>query len=98
MYTVTLTMQWQPGGIQLYEFLFTSSQGQQKRFYESMNAMGTGNFMVPAGTHTLTVSIVTRPTATTVLRVPNTGQAIYQNIVVPQPVSTNGRGTGCRFA
>jgi len=44
------------------------------------------------------VSIVTRPTATTVLRVPNTGQAIYQNIVVPQPVSTQGRGTGCRFA
>jgi len=97
MHTVRLTLKFLGFGTDSYEFLFTNAQGQQTRFYEMVSSMGTGTFPVAAGTHKLTVRIVGRPEANTVVPKSHTGMAIYENIIVPQPISTQGRGTGCAF-
>jgi len=47
----------------------------------------TENIPLPAGTYNLTVK----------QRIGQGPQSLWNNIVVPVAVSTNGRGTGCRF-
>lgn len=98
MHTIRLKMRWLGPGTDSYEFKFTNAQGQHLRFYESVSAMGEGTFPLPAGNYVLTVSIVGRSDPNNPVLLPGTGQSVYRDIVVLTPVSTNGRGTGCRFS
>lgn len=99
MHTVSITMKW---GIFLgtysYEFAFKNTQGQQFLFYETVTAMGASTFPLPAGTYDLTISVVGRADPNTPTIMPWAGKTLYNNILVPLAVSTNGRGTGCRFS
>lgn len=98
MHTIRLKMKWLGPGTESYEFRFTNAQGQHLRFYETLSSMGEGTFALPAGNYVLTVSIVGRSDPNNPVLMPGTGKSVYSDILVPTPVSTNGRGTGCRFA
>src|ERR1035437_8172690 len=70
------------------KFVFRNVATGQLVNWSDAGTMLTEKIPVPAGTYNLTVTTITGQGL----------QALWNNIVVPPIVSTNGQGTGCRFS
>ena len=86
MLTVQVTQVALVGSTLAYEFRNVVTG--QKTIFTPVGGVYSYWFPLPTGTYNLTVKQLTGQAP----------QALWNNIVVPVAVATNGKGTGCRFS